>query len=49
MEKRYLENIAHLKNIIEAERKTIRQIKASKTNFFQAKGELEEFFLDCIE
>lgn len=48
-ETQYVETINHLKSQLEAERRNLRQIKSAKTNYLLEKGELEDFFLQCIE
>ena len=44
MEKRYKETIGHIKNQLDMEKKTIKQLKNAKQNYMLEKGELEEFF-----
>jgi len=48
-ETQYIETINHLKSQLEAEKRNLRQIKSAKTNYLLEKGELEDFFLQCIE
>ena len=49
MEIRYVETINHLKSQLESERRLLRQIRSAKTNYITEKGELEDFFLQCVE
>jgi superfamily I DNA and/or RNA helicase len=43
------EAILSLQRQLKAEQRTMRQLKSAKSNYLLERGELEEFFLDCIE
>lgn len=48
-EQRYVDAIRHLKEQIERERCNVRILKATRSNSYTRKSELEEFFLQCID
>lgn len=43
------EAILNLQRQLKAERRSLKQLKSSKSNYFIERGELEDFFLECIE
>lgn len=45
----YTNTIKHLKNQIDIQKKTMQVQKSVHANYFLEKGELEDFFQDCIE
>ena len=48
-EQRYLKTIKHLQNQLEAQKKTLQLQKSASANYLLEKGELEDFFIQCIE
>lgn len=48
-EAQYIDTINRLKSQLQLERKNMRDIKSAKTNYLLEKGELEDFFLMCVE
>lgn len=48
-EDRYNETIRHLKNQIEVLKKSLQMQKSAQSNYVLEKGELEDFFIQCIE
>jgi hypothetical protein len=46
---KYSNSIKHLQNQIDNQKKTLKIQKAVHASYFLEKGELEEFFLECIE
>lgn len=43
------EAILQLERQLKAERNSMRQLKSAKSNYLLERGELEEFFLECVE
>mmetsp|Transcript_27163 Transcript_27163/g.48747 ORF Transcript_27163/g.48747 Transcript_27163/m.48747 type:complete len:348 (-) Transcript_27163:633-1676(-) len=41
--------ILHLQRQLKAERRSMRALKSAKSNYLLERGELEEFFLECVE
>merc|ERR1712228_819556 len=48
-EERYVQAIQHLKESIVREQHTVRMLQASRATAYSQKGELEEFFLKCVD
>ena len=48
-EQRYKDTISHLRNQLNVSQSALRRIRAVKTDYLLEKGELEDFFLACIE
>jgi len=48
-EQRYVETIAHLKESITREQRTVRMLQGVRANSYTKKSTLEEFFLRCID
>jgi hypothetical protein len=49
VEQRYLDTIRELKQTIEAERKTLNMLRATRANAYTHKSEMEDFFLACVD
>jgi hypothetical protein len=49
LQSRFKETISHLKSQLEAENKTLKNLRSAKTNYLLEKGELEDIFLQCVE
>ncbi len=49
IEHRYQETLQHLNNQLEAEKRNLKKLKASKANYVLEKGEFEDIFIDCVE
>ncbi|CAG9316374.1 unnamed protein product [Blepharisma stoltei] len=49
VEERYNETIKHLKNQIDILKKSLHAQKSAQSNYVLEKGELEDFFIQCIE
>lgn len=48
-EQRYKDTIAHLRNQLRVSQTTLKRIRAVKTDYMLERGELEDFFIACIE
>ena len=49
LEVKYNESIRHLKNLVEVEKKKVKQVAAQQSSNFFVKSDLENLFLECVE